>query len=101
MFDKVSNAETGENGYGYAYIPSLKALFPGDLVYNNSVQLGFIRPTSGADANGKYAVIVFWEALADADASIAAFQVDPTVADYFGMIDGNTFLAERFSIFNE
>ncbi len=64
-----------------------------------SQQPGFIRRTSGVDENGKYAVIVFWEALADADASIAAFQVDPTVADYFAMIDGNTFLAERFEIF--
>ena len=42
---------------------------------------------------------IFWETLADADASIAAFGVDPTVADYFAMIDGNTFLAERFEIF--
>ena len=64
-----------------------------------SQQPGFIRRTSGVDANGKYAVIVFWETLADADASIAAFQVDPSVADYFQMIDGNTFLAERYSIF--
>lgn len=65
-----------------------------------SQQPGFIRRTSGVDANGKYAVIVFWETLADADASIAAFGSDPTVADYFAMIDGNTFIAERFTIFN-
>ncbi len=64
-----------------------------------SQQPGFIRRTSGVDANGKYAVIVFWETLADADASIAAFGVDPTVADYFAMIDANSFLAERFEIF--
>ena len=48
-----------------------------------SQQAGFIRRTSGVDADGKYAVIVFWETLADADASIAAFSIDPTVADYF------------------
>lgn len=64
-----------------------------------SKQPGFIRRTSGVDANGKYAVIVFWETLADADASIAAFGTDPTVADYFAMINGNTFAADRFSIF--
>ncbi len=64
-----------------------------------SQQPGFIRRTSGVDANGKYAVIVFWENLANADASIAAFGNDPTVADYFAMIDGDTFSAERFSIF--
>jgi len=63
-----------------------------------SLQPGFIRRTSGVDANGKYAVIVFWNVLADADASIAAFQVDPTVSDYFGMINGSTFIAERFEI---
>lgn len=32
VFDKVSNAETGENGY--IYIEEHKALFAGDLVYN-------------------------------------------------------------------
>ncbi len=64
-----------------------------------SQQAGFIRRTSGVDADGKYAVIVFWETLADADASIAAFGTDPTVADYFAMIDENTFLAERYAIF--
>ena len=64
-----------------------------------SQQPGFIRRTSGVDENGKYAVIVFWEALADADASIAAFSTDPSVADYFAMIDETTFSAERFEIF--
>ncbi len=64
-----------------------------------SLQPGFIRRTSGVDENGKYAVIVFWESLEDADASIAAFGQDPTVADYFAMIDGSTFNAERFTIF--
>lgn len=66
-----------------------------------SQQPGFIRRASGVDAEGKYAVIVFWETLQDADNSIAAFQIDPTVGDYFGMIDGSTFLAERFTIFND
>jgi len=64
-----------------------------------SQQPGFLKRMGGVDANGKYVVMVFWETLADADASIAAFGVDPTVADYFAMIDGNTFSAERFEIF--
>lgn len=34
MFDKVNNAETGINSY--TYIPSLKALFSGDLAYNKA-----------------------------------------------------------------
>ena len=63
-----------------------------------SQQPGFIRRTSGKDQDGKYAVIVFWETLEDADNSIAAFGSDPSVADYFGMIDGSTFSALRFSI---
>ena len=66
-----------------------------------SQQPGFIRRTSGVDANNKYAVIVFWETLADADASIAAFSINTTVADYFAMIDESTFLVERFTIFTE
>ncbi len=65
-----------------------------------SLQPGFVRRTSGVDANGKYAVIVFWETLADADASIEAFGVDPTVGDYFAMIDAATFAADRYTIFD-
>lgn len=64
-----------------------------------SQQTGFIERTSGDDGNGKYAVVVFWDSLADADASIAAFQEDATVADYFQMIDGSTFGVERFTKF--
>ncbi len=64
-----------------------------------SLQPGFIRRTSGVNENDKYVVIVFWDALADADASIAAFGMDPTVADYFAMIDGATFAADRYTIF--
>ncbi|MEM9340291.1 MAG: hypothetical protein AAGA66_16270 [Bacteroidota bacterium] len=64
-----------------------------------SLQPGFIRRTSGVDADNKYAVIVFWETLADADASIEAFGADPTVADYFAMIDANTFNVKRFEVF--
>ncbi|MFK7908846.1 MAG: nuclear transport factor 2 family protein [Chitinophagales bacterium] len=65
-----------------------------------SLQPGFIRRASSVNADGEYAIIVFWETLADADASIAAFQIDPSVADYFGMIDGNTFAVNRYSYFN-
>ena len=64
-----------------------------------SLQPGFLKRMSGVDANGKYVVMVFWETLADADASIAAFGADPTVADYFAMIDGSTFVAERYTTF--
>jgi heme-degrading monooxygenase HmoA len=64
-----------------------------------SVQPGFLKRLSALDANGKYVIMVFWETLADADASIAAFGIDPTVADYFAMINGSTFLAERFTTF--
>ena len=62
-----------------------------------SVQPGFLKRMSGVDANGKYVIMVFWESLTDADASIAAFGIDPTVGDYFGMIDANTFAAERYT----
>lgn len=65
-----------------------------------SQQPGFLKRMGGLDADGKYVVMVFWDTLEDADASIAAFGSDPTVADYFAMIDGNTFSAERFTTFD-
>ncbi len=64
-----------------------------------ALQPGFIRRTSGVEENDKYAVIVFWDTLADADASITEFNNEPSVSDYASMIDGSTFTAERFSLF--
>ncbi len=64
-----------------------------------SNQPGFLKRLSGVDADGKYVVVVFWETLADADASIAAFGADASVADYFAMIDGSRFGVERFTTF--
>ena len=47
-FDKVSNAETGENGY--VYNEKHKALFSGDLIYNlTHPYLREYTPTSGDD----------------------------------------------------
>lgn len=48
VFDKVSNAETGENGY--VYNEEHKAVFAGDLVYNLShPYLREYTPNSGGD----------------------------------------------------
>ncbi|WP_282148139.1 MBL fold metallo-hydrolase [Algibacter lectus] len=48
VFDKVSNAETGENGY--VYNAAHKVLFAGDLIYNLShPYLREYTPNSGAD----------------------------------------------------
>lgn len=47
-FDKVSNAETGENGY--VYNEEHKIVFPGDLLYNKThIYLREYTPKAGAD----------------------------------------------------
>lgn len=63
-----------------------------------SKQPGFIRRQSGVDDEGNYVVIVYWESLADADASMGKFMSDASVADYAEMIDAPTMKMSRYAI---
>jgi len=63
-----------------------------------SKQPGFVRRQSAVDTDGNYAVVVFWENIADAEASMGKFMSDASVADYAQMIDGPTMKMDRFSM---
>lgn len=63
-----------------------------------SAQPGFIRRQSGINDKGEYVVIVYWENVANADASMGKFMGDVSVADYAQMIDGPTMTMSRYSI---
>lgn len=61
-----------------------------------SQQPGFIRRQSGVDEKGDYVVIVYWNSLSDAKASMDKFMKDESVADYANMIEGETMKMSRF-----
>lgn len=63
-----------------------------------SKQSGFITRQSGVDEKGNYVVVVFWESMADAEASMDKFMGDASVADYAQMIDGPTMKMSRFTM---
>lgn len=63
-----------------------------------SKQPGFIKRQSGMDDKGAYVVVVFWEKVADADASMSKFMTDASVADYAQMIDGPTMKMARYTM---
>lgn len=63
-----------------------------------SKQPGFIKRQSGVDDKGNYVVVVYWESIADADASMSKFMGDASVADYAKMIDGPTMKMTRFAM---
>lgn len=63
-----------------------------------SKQAGFIKRISGVTESGEIGVIVFWESLANADASMNKFMKDQSVADYANMIDGPTMKLTRFTM---
>jgi len=67
-------------------------------VENNftSKQKGFIKRESTTNGNGEYAIIVYWETLPDADASMQKFMGDTSVADYAAMIDPSTMKMNRY-----
>ncbi|MEO1218545.1 MAG: hypothetical protein AAFY45_33755 [Bacteroidota bacterium] len=66
-----------------------------------SNQPGFIKRQSGLDEEGNYAVVVFWESISDAEASMGKFMGDPSVADYAQMIDGPTMNMSRYTMDKE
>ncbi|MFK7908847.1 MAG: hypothetical protein AB8B69_27210 [Chitinophagales bacterium] len=63
-----------------------------------SKQSGFIKRQSAVDEKGSYVVIVYWENLKDADASMSKFMGDKSVADYAQMIDAPTMKMSRYAI---
>lgn len=63
-----------------------------------SKQTGFIKRQSGVDDKGNYVVVVYWESVADADASMNKFMGDGSVADYAKMIDAPTMKMSRYAM---
>lgn len=63
-----------------------------------SAQPGFIKRQSGLDDKGNYVVVVYWESVANADASMSKFMSDASVADYASMITGSTMKMARYNL---
>lgn len=63
-----------------------------------SKQPGFIKRQSAVDKNGTYTIIVYWESMQDAEASMNKFMQDSTVTEYASKIDGASMRMERFNI---
>ena len=61
-------------------------------------QPGFISRQSGINENGEYVVLVNWETLENAKASMEKFMTDPSVADYASMIEGSSMKMSRYVI---
>lgn len=66
-----------------------------------SKQPGFIKRQSGVNEQGEYVVLVYWNTLADAEASMNKFMGDPSVADYAALIDGSTMKMARYTVHDE
>ena len=64
-----------------------------------SKQPGYISRESGYSEDSKeVVVIVRWETMADAEASMAKFMSDNSVIDYANMIDGATMTMSRYNV---
>ncbi len=63
-----------------------------------SKQPGFIKRQSAVNEKGEYVVIVYWETLADADASMNKFMSDASVTDYAKMINGASMKMKRYGL---
>ena len=63
-----------------------------------SKQTGFIKRQSAVNEKGEIVVIVYWDSVANADASMNKFMSDTSVADYAQMIDGPSMNMSRFNI---
>ena len=63
-----------------------------------SRQSGFIKRQSGIDDTGNYVVVVYWESMADADASMSKFMDDASVGNYAKMIDPSSMKMSRYEM---
>ncbi len=63
-----------------------------------SKQAGFIKRQSGLNEKGQYVVLVFWQKMSDAKASMNKFMSDPSVSDYAKMIDGPSMKMARYTM---
>ena len=61
-------------------------------------QPGFLHRQSGINEAGEYVVLVYWDTLENAQASMEKFMADPSVSDYASMIDGPTMKMSRYVI---
>lgn len=66
-----------------------------------SKQAGFIKRQSGINEQGEYVVLVYWETLENAEASMQKFMTDKSVADYAAMIDGTSMKMSRYLVDKE
>jgi predicted SnoaL-like aldol condensation-catalyzing enzyme len=61
-------------------------------------QPGFIKRQSGVNDKGEYVVLVYWNTMEDAEASMQKFMNDTSVAEFAGMIDGKSMKMARYHI---
>lgn len=66
-----------------------------------SKQAGFIRRQSGINEEGEYLVLVYWNTLEEANASMQKFMSDESVVDYASLIDGSTMKMSRYRVDDE
>ena len=59
---------------------------------------GFIRRTLLRGDDGDWAVLVDWESIADAEASMAAFPTDAASAPFNAVLDPTTFEMKRYVV---
>ncbi|MEL7535376.1 MAG: hypothetical protein AAFN10_29060 [Bacteroidota bacterium] len=63
-----------------------------------SKQPGFISRESAAAEDGEIVVVVRWNTMADAAASMNKFMGEQSVADYANMIEGPSMKMKRFQV---
>lgn len=63
-----------------------------------SKQPGFMKRQSAVTEEGEYVVLVYWNSMEEAEASMNKFMSDESVAGYASMIDGATMSMSRYRV---
>lgn len=61
-------------------------------------QPGFVKRQSGINEKGEYVVLVYWNSIKDAEASMQKFMTDASVATYASMIEGSSMKMSRYDV---
>lgn len=63
-----------------------------------SKQAGFLSRETAKGENGEWLVIVHWQDLASADASMNSFMTAPSAADFMANIDADSLKMQRYTV---
>lgn len=83
---------------GHTTVPDFAKLDAAVEKQHVAKQPGFVGRHSAAGADGTWLVVVYWDSVEAADASMASFMDAAAAAEFVAALDGDTMAMTRYSV---